>query len=75
MKTKKIIALMIACIMSVGFVACKNDNNPTEDNNSSNNTIIIDYDSALTALVENGSSPYSIVIPEDATECNVYAAE
>ena len=75
MKTKKIIALMIACIMSVGFVACKNDNNPTEDNNSSNNTIIIDYDSALTALVENGSSPYSIVIPEDATECNIYAAE
>ena len=75
MKTKKLVATIIACVMAFSFMACKSGKSSAGTDNSADSMININKDSELPSLVESGASPYSIVIPNNATECNVYAAE
>ncbi len=78
MKKIKKWSFILACI--IGFstfaTACK-DKNPSSSSDSSevNMSQGIDTTTVVSTLVADGNSEYTVVIPAEADECIVYAAE
>lgn len=66
---KKVIALILAALLAFTALACGKTDNGDNGNGGEIEPKIV------SKLVENGKSAYSIVIPENADECNEFAAE
>ena len=66
---KKVIALILAALLAFTAFACGKTDNGGSGNGGETEPKIV------SKLVENGKSAYSIVIPENADECNEFAAE
>ncbi len=71
---KRIICLALTALLTFGVVACK----PSEGQNSSsiegNETINTGFKDTDIVLCENGQSPYTIILGENASVCESYAA-
>lgn len=68
----KVISLILTVFLAFGMVACKSDTGPSED--TSNQTSTSSFEDTDIVLCENGQSPYTIIVADDASVCESYAA-
>ena len=74
---KRIISLFLILLLSFSLFAC-NGNGGDQNTNGGNNGkdgIENEQREQMAPLVENGSSRYTVIIPESASACILYAAE
>ncbi len=73
---KKITAIFLSALTLCTFgAACKKDDNPQDSSSSTNMGTGIDKTTVLDNIVKDGASDYQILVAEEPTKCEQYAAE